>query len=544
MALLRNVLMCAVLCVGFFPFGVLAQFNLGSIDGSNGFKIEGQGANDETGASVASVGDINNDGLDDVAFVIPDGIGASAQPTIAVMYGTDTRFETPVSVADINGSFGFLVTGVSSGGALQLAGSIGDINNDGFSDFAVSDNQHIVYVIFGRQNRYETTINLTQLDGVIGFSISTTQANDGFGASIAKAGDFNLDGIDDFIIGAPQDDTRGNDAGAAYIIYGNANGFNAVVNASTLDDQSGMKINGTDVRSETGTLVEYVEDFNGDGTGDVVITSPLSGSQQATILLGGSLQPAASIDLSSLTEINSIKLMGDPLISLQLPLSFVGDVNADGFSDISISPETNRFFLIQGRATVDQGIIDLTALQSNGLFEVTNSEERTPDGLFAVRRVTAVKAAGDVNNDGIDDMVVQERGTVRVIGANVIRSEGALSVIFGSTEASTDTFVLPDIRQLDGFTIPPQGEITYFIPPEYLAIGDFNGDGANDYLVGVPSANPNMAVEAGSVYVVYGVSGGIGFVVPVPGLGAIGIAMLVLLVLVLAQFFILRKVIP
>ena len=166
---------------------------------------------ERSGFSVASAGDVNGDGFDDVI------VGAPA-------------------ASSLNGSF----SGAS-------------------------------YVVFGKATGFASNINLSSLDGSSGFKLSGTAYSDGSGVSVASAGDVNGDGFGDLIVGASGADANGNASGASYVVFGKAGGFGSNLNLSSLNGSNGFRISGAAALDQSGRTVASAGDVNGDGFGDLII---------------------------------------------------------------------------------------------------------------------------------------------------------------------------------------------------------------------------------------------------------------------------------
>jgi hypothetical protein len=196
--------------------------------GSNGFRIEGAAAGDQSGSSVASAGDINGDGRTDVIVGAPwaDPFSRTSAGSSYVLYGTASPSD--VDLASPLGSSGFRIDGAAdstfSGDSVAAAG---DINVDGRADVIVgaplSDpssrtNAGSSYVVYGTAS--PSNVDLASL-AFSGFRIDGAAAGDSSGDSVAPAGDINGDGRADVIVGAsgasPFSRTG---AGSSYVIYG------------------------------------------------------------------------------------------------------------------------------------------------------------------------------------------------------------------------------------------------------------------------------------------------------------------------------------
>src|SRR5262249_18508101 len=144
----------------------------------------------------------------------------------------------------------------------ELAGfsvsSAGDINGDGFADVIVAapyadahgTDSGSVYVVFGHDGKFASSLSLSTLNGSNGFNLEGLASPDYTGFSVSSAGDVNGDGIDDIIIGAPNAGSKY--YGAAYVLFGHAGGFGATVDLAHLNSQQGFLVYG---------------DYAGDGAG-------------------------------------------------------------------------------------------------------------------------------------------------------------------------------------------------------------------------------------------------------------------------------------
>ena len=324
--------------------------------------------------------------------------------------------EVPISILD--GANGFVTEGINQqnkfGNSVKNAG---DINGDGISDVIIGSpysdsgiNEGNAYVIFGGSGVTLSPFDISILNGSNGFVITGTGVDNELGFSVSTAGDFNDDGIDDIIIGAP-DLTNG---GKTIILFGTNTGFSPSYTPSDINGINGIILEDT-AQANFGYSVNYAGDVNTDGIADIIISSPtydtsgFRNNGRTYVVFGNS--SVSNMNVSSLDGSNGFIINGflQDNAGLQGSISNVGDVNNDTFDDIIMGfpsyevggSDVGRVCIIYGKNNLSSfpAVIDLEGLSVSDGFSIIG--EGTGGALGF-----SVGSAGDFNNDGIDDLVI------------------------------------------------------------------------------------------------------------------------------------------
>jgi hypothetical protein len=321
---------------------------------------------------------------------------------------------------------------------------------------------------------------------------------------VSGAGDVNGDGFDDVIIGAPLANTGG---GASYVIFGKSGSFGASFQANTVDGTNGFALFGSQVAEFSGSSVSKAGDVNGDGYGDVVIgavghdivdngTVTAADTGAAYVVYGhnGSFSALSSLSLLGVAGAESGFRM-DGVIAGDGSggsVGSVGDFNGDGFDDFVVGVSSSdsqgksgvgRAYVVYGKAQNFPITLSLGTIAGPAGPQIVGIN--AGDGLG-----TSVHGAGDINGDGLGDVIIGATNN----DTNASNS-GEAYVVYGRTST-----IIGSINAANADVRIQGANANDFAGSSVSGIGDFNGDGYGDLLVGVPGVNSGP----GASYVVFG----------------------------------------
>ena len=315
---------------------------------------------------------------------------------------------------------------------------VGDINNDGIDDILISSTSvngvgyYQLFVLFGQRDGFND-IDLRATDLATthqGFEVISSNVWLYFGVTMSRAGDVNNDGIDDMLFGAAQ--TSSSNIAGIVVFGGRDIHSNVDLTFTNLAaSQKGFILTASVVNCQGGS-VSTAGDINNDGINDIIVAN--YGNNGYAFIYFGRSEGLTDLDMGN-TDLAGSKKGFKITISNGLSTQFgkasgcVGDINNDGIDDIALtapgtSSSTGIVYIFYGKKSgfVDINLDTVSLSASNLGFQITGESTGSKLG-FSVSR------AGDVNNDGIDDLL---------IGAYGANSKGAVYVIFGKNGGHAD----------------------------------------------------------------------------------------------------------
>lgn len=371
---------------------------------------------------------------------------------------------------DVADSDGKMIAESSGDDVGWVVSGAGDVNGDGRADIVVGapdgengsdDDSGVVYLVLGP---VAGDMNLSGADA----RLVGEASGDNLGASVG-AGDVDEDDVPDLVVGAYREDTGGDAAGAAYVVYGPALGD---IPLSAAD----VKIVGSAASDYAGKAISSSQDVGGDGSVDMAVGASGAGEGGEVYVFHGPVLGDLDVDDADATV--SGEASGD---SAGESLA-MGDFNMDGVGDMIIGATGNggggAAYLVLGPVDGDTSLADAEVLKLTG---------GSSDDVAGVSVALAEGACGP----GVPGALV---GATDAIVSAATETPGSVYLFCGIT---TDTYTSGATARFDGTVIGDQ--VGYSV----AGAGDVNGDSYGDILVGSPG-DDTIGTSAGMAYLLYG----------------------------------------
>jgi len=396
-----------------------------------------------------------------------------------------------LSVHDLTNQSGLLVYGLEDGDALgRNVNGIGDFNHDGIDDLAISASgadlvgggSGEVYVIFGSDGGFaDLEFEISDIDGSNGVQFNNVAGGTLLGRyGLSGEHDVNGDGIDDLLMVNKADDT-------AYIVFGSSNPFSSVIEISSLS--TGDILNFSIQASGSIARGVLLPDLNGDGIGEIAVSDYRYNTNTGRIyVIFGStdFSSTSQLDWSDINGTNGFVINGTSTATNTGPgLNSAGDINGDGYKDLMVgapfAPDNRgSVFVVFGISSGFPASFDLSSLNGSNGFQVIGAATNNRIG-------TPTSGGSDLNQDGIDDIVIGNRWGNQAV------------MVYGSDSGFPATIDMASLDPAVAFDI--EGS-----PPDVLRVGrdvtqngDLNDDGFPDLIV-----SSDSAYSSGAAFVIFG----------------------------------------
>jgi hypothetical protein len=437
------------------------------------------------GLCVASGGDVNGDGIDDMVFAAPyDASGGIELGMIYVVFGSSTGWEPELDVAKASNAsylgeaYRDHPGGAEEGGSAGLA-IVPSVNGDIYDEIVVASpgndeagvDHGKVYVIYGKESGWVENDTLSNADATF---LGETFLGESPRLVVSSAGDVNGDGKGDFLVGAPTIGT-----GKVYLILGNDARPGSSVLLAGADASFVGEMDATGL-SRAGFSVSGVPDLNNDGCDEILIGAPKFSPDYGNLFLGKAyliLGKESGWSLNDTLSNADVSIVGESSgDEVGYTVRGIGDADNDGNGDFLVSSrvDTGHVYLFLG-SSISPPASDIPI--TSGDTHILGASISTGD---------AIAPLGDVNGDMYDDFA---------LGAPFYDAgPGKAYAIFGRE-------IWPSELTVEESEGGWKGTSSKFWAGSSVAGGDVNNDGRADLVIGA-GADPFAGYDAGSVFVV------------------------------------------
>jgi Ca2+-binding RTX toxin-like protein len=396
--------------------------------------------------------------------------------------------------------FSVLVTGAS---IVPWIAALTDVNGDGISEVitgvAYDDDKAVdagrVFVNFGVATGGVATGVDAPVDKYI---IDGVNAGDHAGSSVGSVTDLNGDGKAEVLVGASGMDKGALlDAGAAFVLWGKATTTGIDLADPFSGGGMGYVLKGEAAGDAAGSAMTSIADLNGDGKAEIIVAAvgnDAKNTDAGAVYVSWGKSTSSIVNLTNVAAgTGGFRILGEGKNDhAGSALSVLSDVNGDGKGEIIIGADgseaggkdSGAAYVVFGKSTTTQ--VDLSNVAAGvGGYRIT--------GDLGDRIGGAVAGVGDVNGDGVSDVLVGAAGNNHAY------------LVFG--KSTTSEVLLSDVAAgIGGFEIVAEagGNLNGI---SVAKGGDFNHDGINDILIG-PPYDSEGGFNAGAVYIVWGGASG------------------------------------
>ena len=450
----------------------------------------GNAEQEQSGWSVAPAGDVDGDGFGDVlvgAYCNQEG-GANAGKTY-LMFGSTIRSGGVIGLSNADASF----TGENNGGRSGYSvASAGDVDGDGLDDVLIGAEDASgdapedeawagkTYLMFGRSVQAGGAFELGAADA----SFMGEGLQDRSGISVASAGDVDGDGLDDILIGAYANDEGGLSAGKTYLMFGETIQSGGDFDLSEAD----AAFIGEEDNHGSGWSVASAGDVDGDGLDDILIGAAAQDIESyysgTYLMFGRTFQAGGMYYLESADATFEGESDEDWSGWSVAP---AGDVDGDGLDDILIGAKHNDE---GGEHAGKTYLMFGDTISAGGAFDLVYADAAFVGKQAFDHSGCSVASAGDVDGDGLDDVLIGSDGQ-----GGGLHAAGRTLLMFGATIQQGGSF---DLGRADAVFVG-EAELDYS-GHSVASAGDVDGDGLDDVLIGAYS-NSDVAANAGKSYV-------------------------------------------
>jgi hypothetical protein len=322
--------------------------------------------NNYAGCSVASAGDVNDDGYDDI-LVGAESFGSN--PGWAYLYYGNGSANPLRGNYDLNSTANATFTGAGGSRAGHSVAGAGDVNADGYDDFLIgaytyNSNQGQAYLFYGNGSanllRGEYALGTTTANATF-----TGSSNSRAGYSVSGAGDVNGDGYADILVSAVWVTNQGQ----TYLFYGNGSA-NLLRGEYTLDTGTANATFSGTGSDQAGSAISGAGDVNGDGYADILIGAKgYSNQGRVYFYYGNGIASPLRGEYAPLNATANATFTGTAMSNAGSAVAGAGDVNGDGYADILVGAymddtgafNAGRAFLFYGSGIYPARIVDLAA---------------------------------------------------------------------------------------------------------------------------------------------------------------------------------------